>query len=33
MEVFHDEQHGLLGGNAQEDAQQGMQGLLLLPLG
>jgi hypothetical protein len=30
MEVFHDEEHGLLGGNAQQDRQQGMQGLLLL---
>ena len=33
MEVFHDEEHRLLGGDAQQDRQEGLQGLLLLLLG
>jgi hypothetical protein len=33
VQVFHDKEHRLLGGNAQHDCQEGMQGLLLLLLG
>jgi hypothetical protein len=33
MQVFHDEQHRLLGGDAQQNGQEGLQGLLLLLLG
>jgi hypothetical protein len=33
VQVFHDEEHRLLGGNAPQDGQQGMQGLLFLQLG
>ena len=32
MQVFHDKEHRLLGGDAQHDGQEGMQGLLLLLL-
>ena len=33
VQVFHHKEHRLLGGNAQQDRQQGVQGLLLLLLG
>ena len=33
VQVFHDEEHRLLGGDAQQDRQEGVQGLLLLLLG
>ena len=33
MQVFHDKEHRLLRGDAQQDRQQGVQGLLLLLLG
>ena len=33
MEIFHDEEHRLLGGNVHQDGQEGPQGLLLLLLG
>ena len=33
VQVFHDKEHGLLRGNAQQDRQEGVQRLLLLLLG
>ena len=33
VQVLHHQEHGLLGRNAQQDGQQGMQRLLLLLLG
>jgi hypothetical protein len=33
VQIFHDQEHGLLGRNAQLDRQEGVQGLLLLLLG
>ena len=33
MQVFHDKEQGLLRGDAQQDRQQGLEGLLLLRLG
>ena len=33
MQVFHDKEHRLLGGDAQQDGQEGVQDLLLLPIG
>jgi hypothetical protein len=30
VQVFHDKQHRLLGGDAQQNRQEGVQGLLLL---
>ena len=33
VQVFHDKEHGLLGRNAQQERQQGVQELLLLLLG
>jgi len=33
VQVFHHKQDGLLRGNAQQDRQEGVQGLLLLRLG
>ena len=33
VQVFHDKEHRLLGGNAHHDGQESMQGLLLLLLG
>src|SRR4029450_19550 len=33
VQVFHDKEHGLLGRNAQQDRQQGLEGVLLLLLG
>jgi hypothetical protein len=33
VQVFHDKEHRLLGRNAQQDRQEGVQGLLLLLLG
>jgi hypothetical protein len=33
MEIFHDKEYRLLGGDAQQDRQEGVQGLLLLLLG
>ena len=33
VQVFHDKEHGLLRGDAQQDRQEGVQGLLLLLLG
>src|SRR5215831_2585272 len=32
VQVFHDKEHRLLGGDAQQDRQEGVQGLLLLLL-
>jgi hypothetical protein len=33
VQVFHNEEHRLLSRNAQQDRQQGLEGLLLLLLG
>src|SRR6266567_3929566 len=33
VQVFHDKEHGLLGRNAQQRRQEGLEGLLLLLLG
>jgi hypothetical protein len=33
VQVFHDKEHRLLGGDSEQNRQEGLQGLLLLLLG